>query len=555
MSRTLFWYVFKDLMKIFFMASGALAGIMSFAGLLRPLTQKGLDGWQVALLLRYLMPAMSAYSLPVAALFATTVVYGRMSADNEVTACRACGISFLSMTMPAMLLGLFVGMASMFMLCFTVPNATMKIEQVIVSNLGGLIAHQIEQTHEVPFPDNKFTVFAQAAELMEPDPTTPDLQAVLLHGPMIVRYIVPPGRDKYFKVAKEFLMAKSAVVYVHQNPDSSASIQVALSDGMKFPRRFTDPSSEQGGFATAQFGPEPIPSGLGEKTKFMNIFQLKELERDPTRGHDVRDVTGQYIQQDQSDAYASQLVDALNGPQGRCVLQTGADTYTLIRSDAPATLRGNSIAIAAGAKPLLFRQESGGQTRLTAEAHSVQITVAAETVNEQLDISMELKDALVDAGDTPSPKAAFVQKFVVPMPTDITTMRERTSEQYLFGELRPPADRALLLRAWVDLINHIRSEMHARAAFVVSCLLLVLIGASLGMMFRSGNFLTAFAVSVIPAMLCIVLIVTGQHTLESSLRWTSDFHNQLSAGVMLIWSGNVAIALAAFALLFRLQRQ
>ena len=554
MSRTLFWYVFKDLMKIFFMTSGALAGIMSFAGLLRPLTEKGLDGWQVTLLLRYLMPAMSAYSLPVAALFATTVVYGRMSADNEITACRACGISFLSMTMPAMLLGIFVGMASMFLLCFTVPNATMKIEQVIVSNLGGLIAHEIEQTHEISFPDNKFTVFAQGAELIAADPRTPDVQAVLLHGPMIVRYIVPPGHDRYFKVAKEFLLAKSAIVYVHQNPDSSATIQVTLADGMKFPRRFTDPSSEQGGFASAQFGPEPIPSGLDEKTKFMNILQLKELERDPSHGRAVKDVTAQYIQQDQSIAYAAQLVDALNGPQGRCILQSGADTYTLIRSDTPAVRHEHSITINTGAKPVLFRQESGGQTRLTAEAHTVQITVSAETVNEQLDVSMDLKDALVDAGDTPSPKAVFSQQFVVPMPPDINAMRARTSGQYLFGDLRPPGARALLLRAWVDLVNHIRSEMHARAAFVVSCLLLVLIGASLGMMFRSGNFLTAFAVSVIPAMLTIVLIVTGQHTLESSLRWTSDHSNQLSAGVMLIWSGNIAVAIAAFALLFRLQR-
>jgi len=55
-------------------------------------------------------------------------------------------------------------------------------------------------------------------------------------------------------------------------------------------------------------------------------------------------------------------------------------------------------------------------------------------------------------------------------------------------------------------------------------------------------------------MLTIVLIVTGQHTLESSLRWTSDLNNQLSAGVILIWSGNIAVAIAAFALLFRLQR-
>jgi hypothetical protein len=32
MGRTLFWYVFRDLTKIFLMTSGTLAGIMSFGG-------------------------------------------------------------------------------------------------------------------------------------------------------------------------------------------------------------------------------------------------------------------------------------------------------------------------------------------------------------------------------------------------------------------------------------------------------------------------------------------------------------------------------------------
>ena len=88
MSRTLFWYIFRDLLRIFFMASGALAGIMSFGGLLRPLTHQGLDASQVGRMLSYLTPAMTTYSLPVAALFATTMVYGRLSADNELTAAR-----------------------------------------------------------------------------------------------------------------------------------------------------------------------------------------------------------------------------------------------------------------------------------------------------------------------------------------------------------------------------------------------------------------------------------------------------------------------------------
>src|SRR5881409_4030020 len=105
MSRTLFFYIFKDLFRIFLMTSGALAGIMSFGGLLRPLTEHGLDAGQAARMLSYFMPAMMTYSLPIAALFATTVVYGRLSADNELTACRAAGISYMTMALPAFWLG------------------------------------------------------------------------------------------------------------------------------------------------------------------------------------------------------------------------------------------------------------------------------------------------------------------------------------------------------------------------------------------------------------------------------------------------------------------
>src|SRR3954454_6598203 len=166
MGRTLFWYIFKDLLKIFFMASGALAGIMSFGGLLRPLTQQGLDTAQVGKMLQYFSFPMMAYSLPVAALFSATMVYGRLSADNELTACRAGGISHLSIAMPGFVLGAVVAALSVFMLNFVVPKYTLEVEKVIYSNLAKLIQNRIERTHEIKFGD--FDVFAQSARLPAP---------------------------------------------------------------------------------------------------------------------------------------------------------------------------------------------------------------------------------------------------------------------------------------------------------------------------------------------------------------------------------------------------
>ena len=164
MSRTLFWYVFKDLFRVFVLTAIALAGIMSFGGLLRPLTENGLDGRQVGMMLAYLLPAMATYSLPIAALFATTMVYGRLSADNELTACRACGISHGVMIMPAVVLGLLVSLTSMLFLFFIVPKFTLKVEQVIYSNMAQLVANKITRTHEIDYNRGRTTIFAQAAE-------------------------------------------------------------------------------------------------------------------------------------------------------------------------------------------------------------------------------------------------------------------------------------------------------------------------------------------------------------------------------------------------------
>src|SRR3954469_16343954 len=205
MGRTLFWYIFKDLLKIFMMASGALAGIMSFGGLLRPLTQQGLDAGQVSKMLGYFTFPMMAYSLPVAALFAATMVYGRLGADNELTACRAGGISHVGAAMPAFVLGLLVALLSLVMLCFVVPIYTLKVERVIYSNMAKLIANRIERTHEIKFLD--YNVFAQEASLPEPDPAHPNRQLVTLGGVSIATLERDKAGDVRFKVPREFMHA------------------------------------------------------------------------------------------------------------------------------------------------------------------------------------------------------------------------------------------------------------------------------------------------------------------------------------------------------------
>lgn len=555
MSKTLFWYVLKDLLKIFLMASGVLAGIMSFGGLLKPLMQFGLSGWQVAQMLMYFMPATQTYSLPIAALFATTIVYGRLSADNELTACRAHGISYLTMALPAFILGLVLSLVSLVCLSYVVPRFTLKAEKVAFQSLAEVVQKNITRTHQLKLED--MVIYAESAELQPSPPDRPDDEIVILHGPMFCSFDKVNDADGKTKinVPTEFFTARNATAVIHQAGDH-VEFTAYLDEGTTVPRELKG-SATLGGLGVGVFGPVEQDSPIRENSKFMDIRQLKEIYHDPGKGRKVKEIYSKITRQEQEQQFLNSVLSELKLDPHRYVFQNGNETLTLkvergVRLP-PRVLRGKLTLTSTGpstVRDIHLERSQGGDIVTTQDAWQLGLRAAADNDTGRMKLQFDMADVLAGTDENRSPRTSLSQPFSIPMPVEVLSIGQRGPGFYSHRTNAKGDDlRNRLAWKMKSLRNGVEAEIHSRASFAMSCLILVMVGCALGMMFKTGNYLSAFALSVIPALISIALVVTGQHVSENTAA------NALKLGLSLIWGGNLAVLILAIGLLAHLRRQ
>ena len=113
MVSTLHRYIFNEALRVFILATVGLTLMLSLGSIIEPIQKYGIGPQQVIHLIGYSLPITLTFVLPMAALFATTMVYGRFASDNELDACRASGISMLTLVYPGLALAVIVATANL----------------------------------------------------------------------------------------------------------------------------------------------------------------------------------------------------------------------------------------------------------------------------------------------------------------------------------------------------------------------------------------------------------------------------------------------------------
>jgi hypothetical protein len=614
MGTTLFRYIFFDLLKVFLLAAGALAWVMSFAGLLKPVSEHGLGPKQALTILLWLLPAMFAYALPVAALFATSFVYGRMSADNEATAAKAAGIpiSIGGLLLPAAVLAAMLGGVNLALVSVVVPAANLQVERTIWSNLAALAANAINRTSRLNLlADNgsDVIVFARRAVLPPPDEDTPpNAQIIRLEDAHVVRY---GSQDETgTRVPDEIYSAAAATVFIDPpyyvtgddsgRPDGAGSVDAfavtaVLEDGVKVPRRVIaglDGNQNTPGGVTSvaaagilQFGPirHRLPVGLNPKS--LSVQELRTLLVSPDQSHAVRGPLDTHAVGEQRRATLARLADEAAGG-GALLDNLEGPALTLLAPNGGGQLFYDDLLFDRRVRLVERGRDPAGRVRtLEVSAATARITAeplaadpdaadpAARAPRVLLLFDFENADVAVDGRVTRN--RPFERRAVVPMDADLAQLASLPASAWL----EAGAPQVVALGGSVPqhkmrggLVYHIArqtggaiGELHARAAFVGACLVLPIVGAGLGLVFRSGNFLTAFALSTIPAAVCLAGIFAGQEAMESGPFPTEEqistpanidaFLQPGIGGLLTIWGGVTLAAVGTGLLLMHLRNR
>lgn len=127
-----------------FLPSLACFELLIFLGFSIQLLHKGLDIITLRALIPHLFIQAFPYSIPSALLTATSMTYGRMSADHEIIAIQASGIHILRIITPVLVIGVVFSLITLTLSAEILPRSCYKIillqERAINNILAGRLA-------------------------------------------------------------------------------------------------------------------------------------------------------------------------------------------------------------------------------------------------------------------------------------------------------------------------------------------------------------------------------------------------------------------------------
>lgn len=514
--------------KTFLLTAAALTGVLGLGGGVLQMIQLGeVTAGQLFRLMGLVLPVAVALTLPVAALFSAAATYGRLSADNEFTACRSSGINLHVLFLPTVVLSLASAVVTFVFINFLIPGMVRNLNEFVASDVGALIRQRLNRPKGLTL-GGKYRIYADDTTF---DAT--DENNVALH------------RVAFVETDKEEWIRYGTARQVNLRFERFEG-GVRASGGM-YGLSFYDRRAGRFAELAEQVLPvNELPTLVPAEIKFLNLFELFRFASDPGDWHQVASKFD-HVRTAMGRRWTYEAIETdwnldkqftFESPRAR--YQVKAAQLSRLPRDAGLQLTDVTI------------EETRGTQRLTYAAKEATLDVTRGDTLAECGVRLEALDAKVRDGQTTLDRAKHTFD-PVPLNADVVKRANALGIGQLLGLTGvDPADvlaqRVADARDMLGAITRrIVATISERIAFSISVLFLVILGAVLGIVYRGAHIVVAFGISFIPTLLVIVTIVTGR---QLACNETTHLF-----GLALTWSGLVIVAFLDWWTLTRVLRR
>ncbi len=135
----------RDILAMFLVSLTVITVLVMLIGVAREALNQGLDVLGVLRLIPYAVPNALSFAVPGTALFSVCCVYGRMSADNELTAMQSVGASPLPAMLPAIVITVVLSIATVGLINTAFTWGFHGVQHVVMSSVEHIAYGKLER--------------------------------------------------------------------------------------------------------------------------------------------------------------------------------------------------------------------------------------------------------------------------------------------------------------------------------------------------------------------------------------------------------------------------